>query len=143
MAGYHLDTVSNSTVADYSGNGNDGTVVGNVAWSAGFGMQEPIATLTTALPPGNSITALYAGDDDYLPAVSSPIVQTVTPAYNAVAGQQLSFSVTIDNPDLQPGDLVEIDWGDGAIVRRDDGGQHPRQFGRNHRRGDGRPHLRR
>ena len=31
---------------------------------------------------------------------------------NAAAGQQLSFATTIDNPDLQPGDSVQIQWGD-------------------------------
>ena len=31
---------------------------------------------------------------------------------NAIAGQKLSFTATIENPHLQPGDSVEINWGD-------------------------------
>ncbi len=75
MAGYHFnDAPSGGTIADFSGNGNDGTLVGNVS------LVKVVSLSTTDLPVGdNAITANYSGDDSYDGNTSAAATVTVHP----------------------------------------------------------------
>ena len=71
VAGYHLDEGQGTTVADFSGNGNDGTLQGGLKWVSGdVAAKAPAAGISTGLEfddtgyvsiPGKSFRNLRSG----------------------------------------------------------------------------------
>ena len=78
VAGYHFDEGSGTSIADFSGNGNDGTLSpSGVNWTHGV-VNDATAVLTTELPAASDqLVAVYGGNSNYAPTTSATIDETV------------------------------------------------------------------
>jgi hypothetical protein len=109
LAGYHFDEGSGTSVADFSGYGNNGTLHGGVTWVAGKiatqATQETASFTTAALAAGtHSITAVYSGDANYAGSTSETLTQVVTGATDvsltaspssSALGQNVTLTATL------------------------------------------------
>jgi hypothetical protein len=77
VAGYDFDEGSGTTVADFSGNGNTGTISGNVSWVAGVGSQPLMVAGTPAQDGGTNLL---------VQADLQPIVQAAPARWDGVLG---------------------------------------------------------
>ena len=122
VAGYHFDEGSGSTVQDFSGNGNDGTIEGNLTWGSGKVMSPQTVSFTV---PGLDLTAgshalvvSYSGDGTYPSCTIIADRQvnqapTTTVANAEVDGQSLTVTATVSglNPDDIPTGTVDFHYG--------------------------------
>ncbi len=110
VAGYHYDEGSGGVVHDFSGNGNDGKIVGpGISWGSGKVVEpETVTFATSGLSVGShAITALYQpnGDSNYAAASSASITETILPtttttlscsSASPVAGQTVTLTAMVN-----------------------------------------------
>ncbi len=105
VAGYHFDEGAGNTVQDFSGNGNAGTIEGNLAWGAGKVVSPQTFSFndSSLSVGGHALVLTYAGDGANPPCtiISDEKVEqapTTTVATSQVSGQSLSLTATVSGP---------------------------------------------